>query len=188
MQKLSKESHAKLKYEILRSVQGLHGWAASSHELLTSASMLAMPGRFQSRTTLAVNQQCILVVWAGITHSSASTTSPQPHAACSSSGSLCRKYIVQDHKYLDVFSRMLNSLAAKAPGAHEATVFTKSALSVYEVETGLHQKLLKEWEVSMDQVEEAEMQPACLLYTSYLSNVVQSKPFHEGATRVPSLL
>ena len=52
---------------------------------------------------------------------------------------------MQDHKYLDVFSRMLNSLAAKAPGAPEATVFTKSALSVYEVETGLHQKLLKEW-------------------------------------------
>ena len=87
---------------------------------------------------------------------------------------------MQDHKYLDVFSRMLNTLASKAPGAQQAKVFTKSALSVYEVEQGLHGKLLKEWGVSVDEVDETEMQPACTLYTSYMSSVVQSQPFHEG--------
>ena len=88
---------------------------------------------------------------------------------------------MQDHKYLDVFSRMLNTLAAKAPCTEYAKVFTKSALSVYEVEQGLHGKLLQEWGVSIDEVDSTEMQPACLLYTSYMRSVVQSEPFHEGA-------
>lgn len=87
---------------------------------------------------------------------------------------------MQDHKYLDVFSRMLNALAAKASSPADAIVFTKSALSVYEVEKGLHGKLLNEWGVAREEVDNTEMQPACLLYTSYMSSVVQGQPFHEG--------
>jgi thiaminase len=89
---------------------------------------------------------------------------------------------LQDHKYLDVFSRMLNILASKAPSSKEAMVFTKSALSVYQVETGLHGKLLKDWGIAMEEADSAEMQPACLMYTSYMSSVVQSQPFHEGVS------
>lgn len=88
---------------------------------------------------------------------------------------------MQDHKYLDVFSRMLNVLASKTTSQTQAKVFTKSALTVYEVEKGLHEKLLKEWGVATEEIDKTEMQPACLLYTSYMSSVVQSQPFHEGA-------
>lgn len=95
-----------------------------------------------------------------------------------------RAYIIQDHKYLEVYGRVLNLLAAKATKTEHAIQFTQSALNIMTVESNLHHRLLAEWSITEADVAEAPMQPACMMYTSYLQAAVFSKPFHEGVAAV----
>lgn len=95
-----------------------------------------------------------------------------------------RNYIVQDHKYLDAFSKNLSILSAKSPHSSAATMFAKSALHVVTVENTLHWDLMRAWKLSEDDVAKQPMQPACLAYTSYLQAVVQGQPFYEGAVYI----
>jgi thiaminase/transcriptional activator TenA len=94
---------------------------------------------------------------------------------------LCRDYIVQDHKYLEVFAKNLSLLSAKANGSKASAMFAQSAVHVVTVENSLHHNLLKSWGVEAEELDSAVMQPACLAYTNYLQAVVQSQPFYEGA-------
>lgn len=95
-----------------------------------------------------------------------------------------RDYIVQDHKYLEVFSKNLSMLSIKAPHSKAAAMFANSAVHVLTVENSLHHKLLAAWDIEDAELDAAVMQPACLAYTTYLQSVVQGQPFYEGA-RLP---
>jgi hypothetical protein len=92
----------------------------------------------------------------------------------------CRRYIVQDHKYLAVYGAVLNALAARADSREVATFFTTSALNILSGEVKLHADLLRQWGVSEEDVLSEPMQPACLMYTSYLQATAANRPFFEG--------
>lgn len=96
-------------------------------------------------------------------------------AAC-----VCRDYIVQDHKYLGVYARMLNNLASKAPERHQAHFFTECALRVLRDELALHTSLLNLWGLDEKTANQAPLQPASQMYVSYLEATVCIRPFHEG--------
>ena len=93
----------------------------------------------------------------------------------------CRDYIIQDHHYLEIFGRMLSLLAAKAPRRDWNQMFATSALGVVSVESALHEQLMRRWGVALEDLDQQPMQPACVMYTSYLQAVVGTKPFFEGA-------
>jgi hypothetical protein len=92
----------------------------------------------------------------------------------------CSQYIVQDHKYLVVYGAVLNALAARADSREVASFFTTSALNILGGEMELHTDLLHQWNLSEEDVVAVPMQPACLMYSSYLQAIVSSRPFFEG--------
>lgn len=100
--------------------------------------------------------------------------------ACAAHACLRRRYIVQDHKYLFAYGSVLNTLAARAPTRELASFFTSSAANILGTEVTLHVGLLEKWGLSEADVEAAPMQPACLMYTSYLQNICNTRPFFEG--------
>lgn len=99
------------------------------------------------------------------------------HAQCHT---MCREYIIQDHKYLHAYAKNLNALASKAHDPCHAQVFTRSAMAIYQEELSLHAKLLKDWGLDEAAVDAAQMQPPCFTYTHFLSSVASTRPFHEG--------
>jgi TENA/THI-4/PQQC family len=93
---------------------------------------------------------------------------------------LCRRYIVQDYKFLDVYGRALSLLASKADDTTHASFLASASQNILQGEMELHRQLMAEWGISTRNAEAAPMQPSCLMYTSYLMATVASRPFHEG--------
>lgn len=88
-------------------------------------------------------------------------------------------YAVQDALYLREFSRGLSILAAKAPDADTAILFSDSAKNAIVVERALHGSFFAQWGLSSEAALATPMAPNTVLYTSYLLRVAYERPFHE---------
>ncbi|BBG23781.1 thiaminase II [Sulfuracidifex tepidarius] len=90
-----------------------------------------------------------------------------------------RYYIIQDYQYLKEFSKVLSILAAKADEDSYSSVFAEHVNHVKRNEEKLHEYYFSEWgKIS------AEPSPTNVMYTSYLSTIAYSRPFHEGVAVV----
>lgn len=92
-----------------------------------------------------------------------------------------RYYIVQDYHYLKSFSRALAILSAKAPSPEQSLLFAAHVTHAITIERQLHQSFLSEWGINP---EDFEPSPTNLLYTSYITSVVYSRPYYEGVSVV----
>ncbi len=90
-------------------------------------------------------------------------------------------YIVQDYLYLREFSKALAVLSAKAENEDQALLFATHVQDVIKVEKALHNFYIKEFNIN---IEDYEINPTNLAYTSYLIAVTYTRPFHEGISAV----
>ncbi|BCU71053.1 thiaminase II [Stygiolobus caldivivus] len=90
-------------------------------------------------------------------------------------------YIVQDYHYLKSFSRALAVLSAKALEQEQTLLFATHITHAMEVEKELHKYFFSEWKIDPEKV---EISPTNLLYTSYITSVVFSRPYYEGVSAV----
>ena len=89
-----------------------------------------------------------------------------------------RYYVVQDALYLGDFAYALRRLGQNEgidpKDAQRLEAFAKGA---EEAELSLHNSFFKEWDINADG---AEQMPNTLLYTSYMKQVVATRPHSEG--------
>lgn len=90
-------------------------------------------------------------------------------------------YIIQDYLYLREFSKALALLAAKAEDEEQTLLFTTHIQDAIKVEKALHKFYIKEFNLD---IEDYEMSPTNLAYTSYLLAVAYSRPFNEVISAV----
>ncbi|ACP49965.1 transcriptional activator, TenA family [Sulfolobus islandicus Y.N.15.51] len=90
-------------------------------------------------------------------------------------------YIIQDYLYLREFSKALALLSAKAEDEENALLFAIHIQDAIKVEKALHKFYISEFNLD---VEDYEMSPTNLAYTSYLLAVAYSRPFHEVISAV----
>ncbi len=90
-----------------------------------------------------------------------------------------RYYIIQDYQYLKVFSKVLSILSAKADEERHSSIFADHVNHVKRNEEKLHEYYFSMWGKAL-----AEPSPTNVMYTSYLSTVAYSRPFHEGVAAV----
>ncbi|TRM96720.1 thiaminase II, partial [Sulfolobus sp. E1] len=90
-------------------------------------------------------------------------------------------YIVQDYMYLREFSKALALLSAKADSEEHSALFITHIQDAIKVEKALHKYYIKEFGVNL---ENYEMSPTNLAYTSYLLAVAYSRPFIEVVSAV----
>ncbi|WP_338604191.1 thiaminase II [Sulfolobus tengchongensis] len=90
-------------------------------------------------------------------------------------------YIVQDYLYLREFSKALAILSAKAENEDHALLFASHIQDAINVEKMLHKFYIKEFNLNL---ENYEMSPTNLAYTSYLIAVAYSRPFSEVISAV----
>lgn len=89
-----------------------------------------------------------------------------------------RYYVVQDALYLQEFAFCLRMLADnKGIDAADSQRLKDFAKGAEEAELSLHNSFFKEWEID---AEGAEQMPNCLLYTSYMKQVVATRTHAEG--------
>ncbi len=114
-----------------------------------------------------------------------------------------RHYVLQDALYLTEFAYCLRLLGKKSPNSHlpyshagknsESVKhrFDEFAKGAEEAEMGLHKSYFNKWNIkpivscSGDVAEtregdEVDYTPTTLMYTSYMRNIVATRPFHEG--------
>jgi thiaminase/transcriptional activator TenA len=79
-----------------------------------------------------------------------------------------RHYVLQDSLYLRRYSRVLALCAAKAPHEDAVATFADSAHGAIQVEQSMHAGFLEQFGVDAEDLEAAEMTPACRAYTDFL--------------------
>ena len=95
-----------------------------------------------------------------------------------------RFYVIQDGIYLKHYARTLALLGAKSDDDDAMMMFCNHAANAIQVERALHTGFLADWGISPEAVDQTPAAPNCLLYTSYLTQVVYSRPAFEGLAAV----
>jgi thiaminase/transcriptional activator TenA len=90
-----------------------------------------------------------------------------------------RFYVIQDALYLSEFARALSIAAAKAPNDEWVITFNEHSRTAIVVERSLHESFFKDWGLEPSNVYSTPMSPTNLAYTTYLTAIAYSKPFHE---------
>jgi thiaminase (transcriptional activator TenA) len=88
-------------------------------------------------------------------------------------------YVIQDAHYLKDFGRGLAILAAKSPKDEWMEMFAEHAKNAIVVERMLHEGFLKDWNLSLEDVNNVAVAPNTLLYTSYLMRIAYERDFSE---------
>ncbi len=91
-----------------------------------------------------------------------------------------RFYIAQDSLYLSEFGPALAVLGAKSRDQDALMMFCRHATNTVIVERALHQSFARDLNLSENDIRKTPRAPNCLLYTSWISNIVYSRPYWEG--------
>lgn len=86
-------------------------------------------------------------------------------------------YVLQDTLYLTDFADCLSRLSEKAPDAAHAKRLKELAKGAEQDEKELHRSFFKKWNIIDENV---KAMPHTLLYTSYMLQVVTTRPYAEG--------
>lgn len=101
-----------------------------------------------------------------------------------------KHYVVQDAMYLTEFASCLRMLGEKAPTPELKVRFEDFAKGAEEAEMGLHRGYFDSWGIApvigggdkASEGEKVDKTPTTLLYTSYMTSIVATRPFYEGVT------
>jgi thiaminase (transcriptional activator TenA) len=86
-------------------------------------------------------------------------------------------YIVQDSLYLDQYARALAIAGARGPDGPTLRAFGHYAIEAIAVEQALHERYLREFGVSPEDLAAATPSPDCLGYTSFLMATAYHEPW-----------
>jgi thiaminase/transcriptional activator TenA len=101
-----------------------------------------------------------------------------------------KHYVVQDAMYLTEFAACLRRLSKAAPTVDLAGRFEDFAKGAEEAEMGLHRGYFDSWGIKPvvgggagggeGKGEKVDFTPTTMMYTSYMTAVVATRPWHEG--------
>ena len=89
-------------------------------------------------------------------------------------------YIIQDIRYLQVFSSGLIHLGRKAPKYEWRFMFSEHAVDMLEMKDSFSGLLISELGYEFEEVYQIPMAPENLLYISFLLNAAQGQSFYEA--------
>jgi thiaminase (transcriptional activator TenA) len=96
-------------------------------------------------------------------------------------------YIIQDLYYLHEFAFCIHHLSSIAPSSIDSKRLTEFAQSIKQAEMALHNSFCKEWNITIPTSINTNsssiilvQMPNTLLYTSYMKQVVTTRPYAEG--------
>lgn len=91
-----------------------------------------------------------------------------------------RHYVVQDSLYLREFGPALAVLGARARQEDSMMMFCRHAQNTVLVERALHAAFLAHWQLEPQAVRRTPRALNCLLYTSWITAVANTRPYWEG--------
>ena len=110
-----------------------------------------------------------------------STTEKHPFLTAMVDGTLSQDkfiyYVLQDALYLTEFADNLSRLSQKAPNPIHKERLAKLAKGAEEDEKELHRSFFQKWNIDDENV---HPMPNTVLYTSYMTKVVATRPYAEG--------
>jgi thiaminase/transcriptional activator TenA len=91
-----------------------------------------------------------------------------------------RHYVVQDSLYLREFGPALAVLAARSRDEDSMLMFCRHAQNTVLVERALHAAFISRWSLDPLEVRRTPRSQNCLLYTSWITAVANTRPYWEG--------
>lgn len=105
-----------------------------------------------------------------------------------SSGSLDEEvfkyYVIQDALYLDEYSRVLATLAGKAPKEEWVKVFAEDSIAILEFEKTLHNYYFRVWDITSEDLRKTPLTPTNAGYVNHLWRTVLLSEFPVGVASV----
>jgi thiaminase/transcriptional activator TenA len=95
-----------------------------------------------------------------------------------------RHYVIQDSLYLAEFGPSLAVLGARAGDADPLLMFCRHAQNTVLVERALHAAFLGRWGLDAATLRRTPRALNCLLYTSWITATVNTRPWWEGVGAV----
>ncbi len=93
-------------------------------------------------------------------------------------------YVAQDVHYLRDYARALSIASAKAPTLADTAMFARHAAQVYDVELALHNELLPQLGLRVEELDAVPVAPTTRAYTSYLLATAYDGGFADGLAAV----
>ena len=85
-----------------------------------------------------------------------------------------RFYMIQDYLYLIDYAKLFALGAVKAPDLQTMTEFSASLHNILHVEMGIHRTYAARFEITEEELEQAEPSPITLAYSHYMLHVAQN--------------
>ncbi len=96
-----------------------------------------------------------------------------------------KQYIIQDALYLGRFSRAVALVAVKATSDEDTVMLLRNAEATLSFErASLHEFLLNEWGITLQELEQHTMSPVNRAYTDFLTTVAYEKSFQLGLAAI----
>ncbi|MGC8975233.1 MAG: thiaminase II [Thermoprotei archaeon] len=93
-------------------------------------------------------------------------------------------YVIQDALYLDEYSRVLATLAGKAPREEWVKVFAEDSIAILEFEKALHEEYFSMWGVTPEDLKRTPLTPTNMGYVNHLWRTVLLNEFPVGVAAV----
>lgn len=93
-------------------------------------------------------------------------------------------YVIQDALYLDEYSRVLATLAGKAPKEEWVKVFAEDSIAILEFEKKLHNEYFSIWGITSKNLKETPLTPTNMGYVNHLWRTVLLNEFPVGVAAV----
>lgn len=95
-----------------------------------------------------------------------------------------KHYVIQDALYLDEYSRILATLAGKAPKEEWVEVFAEDSIAILEFEKTLHNEYFSIWGITSENLRETPLTPTNMGYVNHLWRTVLLNEFPVGVAAV----
>lgn len=89
-------------------------------------------------------------------------------------------YIQQDALYLQEYGKVMSGIASRLDEPEQAGAFLRFAVDTVEVENALHATFRNELNISKGEA----ASPSCMLYTSFMQNILHTRPVFEAVAAV----
>jgi thiaminase/transcriptional activator TenA len=93
-------------------------------------------------------------------------------------------YVIQDALYLDEYSRVLATLAGKAPREEWVKVFAEDSIAILEFEKALHNEYFRAWNLTPEDLKKTLPTPTNMGYVNHLWRTVLLSEFPVGVAAV----
>lgn len=93
-------------------------------------------------------------------------------------------YVIQDALYLDEYSRVLATLAGKAPREEWVKVFAEDSVAILEFEKSLHKEYFSLWGITSEDLRKIPLTPTNMGYVNHLWRTVLLNEFPIGVATV----